>query len=302
MAKPKSPLLSLGAQGTIADTLTYQKRGREHIVREKPIPTDPYSLAQAYQRWDYRDYAYLWTLLSNADKQIYRTKASKYHITGFSLWMREHLKTLPDIAGRWHLDEKGGAIAYDSSKNNNNGVIIGATPVSGLIDGAYHFDGINDLIEAPHNPTQNPTSAITLEIRVKIPFAGTWRGLFSKMLVAEWWLNGYYLVVQSDGRIHFNLTDIISRSLNRYDDGDWHTYHATWEKPGTLDLFVDGVEVAYHTQGTRNTDILPSTAPFRLGKYHDTGWLLGDLDEASLYNRRLDHTERQRHLKRRYPP
>ena len=168
MAKPKSPLLSLGAKGTIGDALTFQKRGRDTIAREKPIPKDPYSLNQAYQRWDYRDYAYLWTLLSSSDKQVYRTKASRYHITGFSQFMRESLKTLTDLEGRWHLDEATGAVAQDSSKNTNHGTIIGASSVDGIIDLARHLDGVNDEINCGNDLSLRP-EAITVEFFITTP-------------------------------------------------------------------------------------------------------------------------------------
>ncbi|MBA7586890.1 hypothetical protein ES708_28897 [subsurface metagenome] len=180
MAKTKSPLLSFGARGTIADSLTFQKRNQGTIARTKPIPKDPYSLAQAYQRWDYQDYAYLWTLQSEAVKQTYRTRASRYHITGFSLWMREHLRDLPDLAGRWHLDEKAGAIAYDSSKQKHNLTIIGASPAPGLINGGFSFDGINDYLIAPATGSLLNFTAKTVEFFIK-PTAKTGfvRGVYS---------------------------------------------------------------------------------------------------------------------------
>lgn len=137
----------MGAKGTVGGALTAQKRGGDTILRSTPVPTDPYSLAQAYQRWIYKDYAYLWTLLLEATKQTYRTRASKYHITGFSLWMREHLRDLPDILAWWRLDDNLGATTIDSSKNENDASIFGASPATGLIDHCLEFDGLNDYLQ-----------------------------------------------------------------------------------------------------------------------------------------------------------
>ncbi|GAJ14702.1 unnamed protein product, partial [marine sediment metagenome] len=50
MAKLKKPLLSLGARGTIADTLTFQKRQGIDLVKRKPVPSQPRTLPQMYQR------------------------------------------------------------------------------------------------------------------------------------------------------------------------------------------------------------------------------------------------------------
>lgn len=163
MAKTKTPFLSLGSSGTVGGVLTSQKSGGVTILRKTPVPTDPYSLAQAYQRWDYRDNAHLWTLLTDSQKQVYRTAASRYHITGFSLWMREHLKDLPALAGRWHLDEKSGATAHDSSRNTNHGTIFGSLPAAGIIDGAFSFDNIDDYIDCGTDPSLNPRNTLTYE-------------------------------------------------------------------------------------------------------------------------------------------
>ncbi|MBA7588187.1 hypothetical protein ES708_30238 [subsurface metagenome] len=72
MAKPKSPLLSLGARGSIGDTLTFQKRGRLTIARQKPIPTDPQTDLQLAQRQVYREAVAAWNALTIAEKQAYR--------------------------------------------------------------------------------------------------------------------------------------------------------------------------------------------------------------------------------------
>ncbi len=72
MAKPTSPLLSLGARGTIADTLTFQKRGLATIAREKPIPENPRSLAQLAQRQVYRDAISAWHALTAEAKEAWR--------------------------------------------------------------------------------------------------------------------------------------------------------------------------------------------------------------------------------------
>ncbi|GAI80476.1 unnamed protein product, partial [marine sediment metagenome] len=72
MAKPKSPLLSLGARGSIGDTLTFQRRGRLTIARQKPIPTDPQTDLQLAQRQVYREAVAAWNALTIEEKEAYR--------------------------------------------------------------------------------------------------------------------------------------------------------------------------------------------------------------------------------------
>jgi len=72
MAKPKTPLLSLGARGSIGDTLTFQKRGRITIARRKPIPTDLKTDLQLAQRQAYREAVAAWNALTPEEKEAYR--------------------------------------------------------------------------------------------------------------------------------------------------------------------------------------------------------------------------------------
>jgi len=72
MAKPQHPLLSFRARGTIADTLTFQKRGRATIARKKPIPKDPKSPAQLAQRQTYKEAVAAWHSLTPEEKDAWR--------------------------------------------------------------------------------------------------------------------------------------------------------------------------------------------------------------------------------------
>ncbi|MBA7542928.1 hypothetical protein ES705_35253 [subsurface metagenome] len=93
MAKPKSPLLSLGARGTIADGLTFQKRGQLTIARKKPIPTDPKSPAQLAQRQTYRDAVDAWHALSPAEQEAWRGLCPG--LTAYQCFMSSELKYAP---------------------------------------------------------------------------------------------------------------------------------------------------------------------------------------------------------------
>ena len=77
----------------------------------------------------------------------------------------------PDRAGTvgyWHFDEGSGTIAYDSSGQGNNGTIYGATWTSGKVGGALEFDGKDDYVEVPDNPSLDTGSDedVTIEVWV----------------------------------------------------------------------------------------------------------------------------------------
>lgn len=301
MAKTKTPFFSIGSKGTVGGSLTSQKRGSATILREKPVPTDPYSLNQAYQRWDYRDYAYRWTLLSNADKQVYRTKASRYHITGFSQFMRESLKALTDLSARWHMDEKAGAIAYDTSRNARHATIFGASPVPGRIGGAFSFDGINDYLDCGsgfHYPTSGD---MTIEFFATIhtkPGAGWYppvvltRGATPSGIMACYggtW-DRWVIFLSGPGVDNWITVDNAS-TLDT-------CYHIAFiAKSGMLYSLVDGVQQAMSKPA-------PATYPpdqdlwvARRGAFyfHIT------IDHLAIHGRALDTTELIRHSERRYP-
>ena len=65
-------MLSLGARGSIGDTLTFQKRGRLTIARQKPTPTDPKTDLQLAQRQVYREAVTAWNALTPEEKEAYR--------------------------------------------------------------------------------------------------------------------------------------------------------------------------------------------------------------------------------------
>ena len=95
MAKPKQPLLSFGARGTIAKSLTFQKRGRATIARTKPTPTDPKSEAQLARRQIYRDAVDAWHALTPEEKEAYRGVCPG--LTPYQCYMKTALTYVPPV-------------------------------------------------------------------------------------------------------------------------------------------------------------------------------------------------------------
>ena len=95
MAKPKSPLLSLGARGSIGDTLTFQKRGRLTIARQKPIPTDPKTDLQLAQRQVYREAVAAWNALTPEEQEAYRGVCPG--LTPYQCYMKTALAAAPPV-------------------------------------------------------------------------------------------------------------------------------------------------------------------------------------------------------------
>lgn len=301
MSKLKNPLLSLDARNTLGESVTFARRRQVNIAEKKPIPTDPKTLAQIYQRWDYQDGIWAWKALSQAQKQVYQTAASRYHMTGFAYFMRGYLKNLPDLLGRWRLDEKTGAIAYDSSKNNHNGTIFGASPATGPIDGCYFFDGINDQIPIGIYPSLNPDS-FTLELFIKPQAVLGWRTLFGNHWPAAPGARRGYGFRTSGATLRATVADGAGNEAVVFffplvADTLFHIA-MTHELNVALSLYVDGDFVA----STPITGITKGILPIIIGALPGVAeWAWGDIDNVVLREGVLPAGQIKQHSERRYP-
>ena len=61
------------------------------------------------------------------------------------------IRIIDGLVGAWHFDEGGGSTTYDSSGNDNDGTIYGATWTDGKFGKALSFDGSNDYVALSHS-------------------------------------------------------------------------------------------------------------------------------------------------------
>lgn len=301
MTKLTLPLLSLRAKGTLGNELSFDNRSGQPRVRRKPIPTDPQSLPQIYQRWDYQDALLEWSLLSNAQKDTYRPLAARHHWPPLAYFIRLYLTTLPNLAGRWHLDEPAGNIAYDSSKNTNHGIIFGATTTTGKISRAYSFDGIDDQITLGNHLSLNVTTALTLQAFARTPDPTHTSAIF----VRNWGaIPGIFLGFESNGTLirailYLRNTDgLVRYAYTNYADvvaDTWYHLAGRWDGT-TVKLFVNGTE-APHTTLLSGTVSMPTKTWYlsRVNRF------LGIIDHASIHTKALHQTLITLHSQRRYP-
>lgn len=301
MTKLKQPLLSLGAQGSVAGLITVQRRQRSHFARQTPFPTDPYTLPQAYQRWLYEDYAYLWRQQSDATKQQYTTAAYRFHLTGFQYWMKYHLKNLPDILGGWKLDEKTGIIARDFSLYQSHGTIVGATPTDGLIDGAQFFT-LNDYVRITC-PQLNITSEDFSATAIIQPLSYANNPfIFCRGRVN---IDGWLLHITTTGRLRLHTyTPGVDRwsGTSKFSIMPGNTYSIGFSRSGaSVSMYLNGIddtnEVGVHIDPVSNTRF------GYIGIYDNlvTNAFDGWIDHFVTFNRCLDPSEHKRHAERRYP-
>lgn len=301
MSKAKNPLLSMGAQGSIADSLSYQSRKRDTIVRTKSSPSYTLTLPQQYQRWLYQDYSYMWTLQSSSTQRLYASEGVRHHLTGFQYWMSYHLKYLPDIAAWWRFDRVNPPAAIDSSKNSNDGVYIGARLATGLIDMCLLFDGINDrmTVSAPLHNIPVSHACRTFEAFVYLDKSTDNHSILSygtnspskyiNWLIAET-TRELVLACWADSAFSGFIIQLET----------WYHLAIIMTPPKTVKFFVDGTPFST-VYLTNPFDTAPGYNLYIGMELGIRQFWPGRIDNVIIYNRELCPEEILRHSLRRYP-
>lgn len=212
------------------------------------------------------------------------------------------------INGLAYADICNGLVAYypfngnadDASGNYNHGAIYGATLTTdrvGNADSAYQFDGVDDYIEIPNDPSLNEYDNLSIVAWIKTDSGGriiqkmTWRDCGG---VRSGWMmtGGTNLVTQfgvgtyPDDRMPGFTADAI-----KLNDSEWHLIGFTWDDANdTVKIYVDGQEVL---SAMEDRHIGSNSRPIQIGKFHcyDGTFFTGVIDEVRIYNRTLTANE-----------
>jgi len=208
------------------------------------------------------------------------------------------------LVGWWKMDEGSGFSAFDSSGNNNTGVLTNMDAssdwVAGKVGKALDFDGSNDYISVANSSSINITgSQITVSAWVNFRTANSHDYILEKgqnggnaqyyFWYAYQWgscpggtnnclVSGYY-----DGSTYrdymYNWTPLTNR---------W--YHLAWAADGSnVRIYIDGVMISEQTQ----TGSLQSIAyPLFFGSSRNLiNHMDGKIDHVKLFNRALTGAE-----------
>jgi hypothetical protein len=103
------------------------------------------------------------------------------------------------LVGHWKLDEGAGTIAHDSSRNENHGTLDGPIwrPSDGQIGGALEFDGNNDCVEVPDDPSFDITNEITVTAWINPGDVIDWRTIVAKYAHTPAWRKDLYWLLHA---------------------------------------------------------------------------------------------------------
>lgn len=187
------------------------------------------------------------------------------------------------------FDEGEGAIAEDASDYGNNGVIKGdPTWVEGKFGTALDLDGAGDTIEIAHNDGLNITTAVTMEMWVRMGKAG---GNANQAGIEKggWEAGVYSLYPLYNGATiaqFFDLPENCNDEIIGPDirNGEWR--HLAGVLDGkSISLYIDGdLAISAPCAG----ELLTNTRNVYIGSRNGGDrFLIAAVDEVRLYNRAL---------------
>jgi hypothetical protein len=187
--------------------------------------------------------------------------------------------------------------ANDSTANANHGSVIGATLSQdrfGKPDGAYYFNGVDQLIQVPSQNYLNLSgSEYTVSFWAKFDGAASIKHILGKSAGSfnnDKWIV-YYSSSPSKISMHVNKTAegsfFPALATFTYDTTSWHYFTLT--KVGTTySTYIDGEMVG---QGAGPSTITATTAPLTIGSAEGLSWFKGSLDDIRIYDRSLNPAE-----------
>ena len=208
-----------------------------------------------------------------------------------------------DLVALWHLDEGTRTFAYDSSGNNNNGTIIGATYVgstNAMFGNALSFNGEDDYVELPPSNTILNNNTFTIEAWFKTsvnhPVYGSLDGIGEGRIVnlardtAGYTAVALYVEQDNIAICYHNGAGFkhLKYTVDYHDD-IWHHIAVTRDST-TYKLYYDGVEVASRA----DTFVGFGTSAAYLGTFYPTTtidpikrFFNGTIDEVRIWNTAL---------------
>jgi subtilisin-like proprotein convertase family protein len=209
----------------------------------------------------------------------------------------------PGIAGWWRAENN----TNDSINGNNPSSVSNITFTTGEVDRAFHYDGSTSLIAVPASSSL-PVSNLTLEAWVYPTDGSTGRPIFDlggpgQDSPVQLWINTIGGSSVNSGGLHAVIRNATSGAGYEIDDANPVVVLNKWNHvvltatPSTGTLYCNGVQVGTTTA----TPLIPqSYADVDIG-YRDAATgeafvtagrrFLGNIDEASIYNRPLSASE-----------
>ncbi|MDO8530270.1 MAG: LamG-like jellyroll fold domain-containing protein [bacterium] len=203
-----------------------------------------------------------------------------------------------DYIGYWKFTEGNGALAFDSSGNNNTASLYGPTWITGKIDQAVSFDGIDDYVSIPHSNSLNignTNDSYSISFWYK---RNTVPSVWAEILGKNDGLGHYpfALRILETGQIEFilydkssEITSVKSTPVVTNGDETWHHVIAVRDtSKDEVIIYINGNRANYATD--KNFGDMRNSDAIWIAK-GDGAKDIASLDELKIYNRALSAPE-----------
>ncbi|RLI73252.1 hypothetical protein DRP04_16015, partial [Archaeoglobales archaeon] len=201
------------------------------------------------------------------------------------------IRVIDGVVGSWHFDEGSGTTAYDTSGNDNDGTINGATWTTGKFGSALNFDGTDDYVDCGNDESlevfsDDGTKLLTIEVTFRRAQTGVSHGIAGKGTSSGW-----KLVISSDDRVCFTTILVHDYYFNtKIEDTNWHHLVIVYDSNYDTSLYVDGQfkeKIEYDTVGKSASGETLVIGKEQRDDYHFNGVI----DGVRIYNRALTADE-----------
>ena len=181
---------------------------------------------------------------SFADYWVNVTIPGSSSVTGWMYYSNAGATSLEDMEGVWDSNYK--MVQHlqnmtDSTSYSNDGTNNGATyNQSGMIDGAYDFDGAS-YINCGNDPSlafNGGSQDFSIEARIKRNLAGVEESIVDKRDAND---DGYRLIVAATNLIYLSVDEIDVISSSTITDTNWHHIVGVIDRDGNGQLYIDRV-------------------------------------------------------------
>jgi hypothetical protein len=236
--------------------------------------------------------AYVWVKVSedlgtNRDIYVY---FGNPNATNQSNVQNTFIREINGVKASWHFDEGLGTTAYDSSGNNNNGRIYGATWIDGKFGKALNFNGSNNYVSIPDNSSLYFYDFTFITWIKTITITGT-QYILEKDIIGtgthdyEWRVDGgkLRLIIGINGINYDVLGNVV------VDDEKWH-FVVGRRSGNIIEVWVDGSLDNSNTAEKGQVDGAGEPLDISNG-WSLPGFFNGIIDELFMFDRALTYTE-----------
>lgn len=197
------------------------------------------------------------------------------------------------LVGWWQFDEGNGATAVDSSGNGNNGIISGATWVTGKFNNALNFESSDTLkyVQVPDSQQNSPSSQITVSCWIyatQLKNTGLiWKSNYNYVLYSESDGKPAFFVFDSSGGLSAAIAS------NALPLNTWTQVVGVLGLDNKARIYINGVQSG--NTGNSIANIRDQSGDLFIGKRGDNIGVSfsGSIDDVQIYNRTLTTSEIQ---------